>query len=293
MQLPVSSSDKETETLPSSVTESTFRGSQSSPPRCSLCQNHAKYRCPRCALRTCSVDCVKAHKEVSGCTGIRDRTAYIALNKFTEMDLQSDYRLLEEAANVVDGSIRDKIVKPHRAPILPHNLSHLQKLAWKRGRIGLQFLPEMFSKRKTNRTYIKKGILHWTIGLEIPQGGISLLKHNVASSTLLKDLIHNVLQGLTDSEKQKACALVNSAFNDLSVFLKAEKRPANDERYHRLDTDLSLEENLKEKHVIEFPTLWLSTQDHCEVFPLLETAETKFKVEVKLPSFFQEVDDSD
>lgn len=75
--------------------------------------------------------------------------------------------------------------------------------------------------------------------------------------------------------------------------LQAEKRPANDERYHRLDTDLSIEENLREKHIIEFPTLWLSTQDHCEVFPLLEKVETKYNIEVKLPSFFQEVDDSD
>ncbi|XP_003744671.1 box C/D snoRNA protein 1 [Galendromus occidentalis] len=294
MQLPELPTSAQMKSIDSTLEiESTKSAATMVAPQCSICQKSAKYRCPRCALRTCSVDCVRSHKEASGCSGLRDRTAYVPLSKFTEMDLQSDYRLLEETANVIDGSIRDKIVKPHRGPVLPQNLINLQKLAWKSSRIGLQFLPEMFSKRKMNRTSIKRGILHWTVAVEIPQSDVSLLKHNVASTALLKDFLHDVIRGLTDSEKQRACALVNCSFNDLSVFLKAERRPANDERYHQLDSDLSLEENFKEKHITEFPTLWLATQDHRGIFNLLESVKTKYTVEAKLPSFFQEVDDSD
>lgn len=267
--------------------------SESLLPRCSLCQKPARYRCPRCALRTCSVECVKSHKRVSGCTGVRDRCAYVALNNFTESDLQSDYRLLEEAANVVDVSSRDKIVKPHRPPVLPVKLVNMQKVAWKSARINLQFLPEMFARRKLNRISIKKGILHWTIAVEIPQAGLSLLKHNVSSAGLLKDVVHDFIRDFTEPEKQSACAIINAPFLELAVYLKAEGRPANDERYHQLDTDLSVEENLREKQIIEYPTFWLSTRDHSGVFPLLQTVNTKTNVDVKLPSFFQEVDDSD
>ena len=49
----------------------------------------AKYRCPRCNIRTCSAGCVKAHKDDTGCTGKRDRTAYVSLREFDDRQLGS------------------------------------------------------------------------------------------------------------------------------------------------------------------------------------------------------------
>ena len=34
-----------------------------------------------------SLMCVKKHKEESGCSGLRDKTAFVALSKFDEMNL--------------------------------------------------------------------------------------------------------------------------------------------------------------------------------------------------------------
>lgn len=64
---------------------------------CEVCScNLAKYACPRCEVKTCSLHCVKIHKHELKCNGSRDKTKYIPLNKFTNLDLSSDYRLLEE-----------------------------------------------------------------------------------------------------------------------------------------------------------------------------------------------------
>jgi hypothetical protein len=37
----------------------------------------AKYRCPACGARSCSVDCVKAHKAATGCSGARNAAAFV------------------------------------------------------------------------------------------------------------------------------------------------------------------------------------------------------------------------
>jgi hypothetical protein len=94
---------------------------------CAQCKkNEAKYTCPRCGIRTCCLNCVKAHKQVNECDGIRDKTAYKPLSVFTDLDLLSgkglkfykcrstlyhcfllDYRLLEELGRSTDNLNRD------------------------------------------------------------------------------------------------------------------------------------------------------------------------------------------
>lgn len=121
---------------------------QAQGPACQECGKAvAKYCCPRCDRRTCSLDCVKgalllldrgapcccpcpvgitsasvcvvlpgrakhsarshmhttaaaAHKEATGCSGKRDRTAFVGRAAFDERTFLSDYRFLEEASGV-------------------------------------------------------------------------------------------------------------------------------------------------------------------------------------------------
>lgn len=49
----------------------------------------AKYKCPRCDFRSCSLPCVNRHKEAFDCNGIRDKTLYKPISQFTELDLLS------------------------------------------------------------------------------------------------------------------------------------------------------------------------------------------------------------
>ena len=45
---------------------------------CQVCENAPKqYKCPRCALYTCSLTCCKTHKQKFQCSGKRDKTAFI------------------------------------------------------------------------------------------------------------------------------------------------------------------------------------------------------------------------
>uniref|UniRef100_H3C6D8 Box C/D snoRNA protein 1 n=1 Tax=Tetraodon nigroviridis TaxID=99883 RepID=H3C6D8_TETNG len=82
---------------------------------CSVCGLHeAKYKCPGCLVHSCSLPCVKKHKADSSCSGIRNKTAFVALSQFDEMALLSDYRFLEDTGRFADGATRDSLVQTPR-----------------------------------------------------------------------------------------------------------------------------------------------------------------------------------
>lgn len=56
---------------------------------CESCGGEGRYRCPRCDRRSCGVACVRRHKEETGCSGIRDRTAFVPLRGMTDSHLHS------------------------------------------------------------------------------------------------------------------------------------------------------------------------------------------------------------
>ncbi|PNH04040.1 Box C/D snoRNA protein 1 [Tetrabaena socialis] len=110
------------------------------PPPCEQCgAAPARYRCPRCQLRTCSLACVRAHKEGpgggegagggggegggGGCSGQRDRAAFLPMKEFDDRALLSDYRLLEEVARAEDVARRCR--PPGAKPQLPPHLASL------------------------------------------------------------------------------------------------------------------------------------------------------------------------
>lgn len=94
-----------------------------------------------------SLQCVKKHKEDSGCSGIRNKTAFVPVSQFDEMALlsgeslsydtvfsrnqqrdtsvrpcvcldrtwTSDYRFLEDTGRFADGATRDKLIRTPRS----------------------------------------------------------------------------------------------------------------------------------------------------------------------------------
>lgn len=76
---------------------------------CEVCgDNDAIYTCPKCEVKTCCLTCVRIHKKELNCDGVRDRTKFIRIKNFTNTDLLSDYRLLEECARFVYSVKRDE-----------------------------------------------------------------------------------------------------------------------------------------------------------------------------------------
>lgn len=70
--------------------------------QCEVCAiQKAKYTCPRCELKTCCLKCNKIHKIELECSGQKDCTKFIPINKFTNLDLHSDYKLLEEISRLL------------------------------------------------------------------------------------------------------------------------------------------------------------------------------------------------
>ncbi len=110
--------------------------------QCHQCHEHAhRYRCPACDMRTCSLACTKAHKQEQACTGKRSRTEMVTLSDFTERQLLSDYKFLEEAARLHDVAQRSEAPRPARQlPLglqnfvdevrIPPNASLLSVLCW-------------------------------------------------------------------------------------------------------------------------------------------------------------------
>ena len=70
--------------------------------KCWNCNNKPIYKCPKCETRSCSLECVKKHKIEADCDGLRDKTKYVPLQKFTDMDVVNDFRLLEDVSFQVD-----------------------------------------------------------------------------------------------------------------------------------------------------------------------------------------------
>ena len=90
----------------------------------------SKYKCPRCFTVSCCLDCVRHHKRAHACSGVRNKSRYIATSQFTDLDMLNgeerkfirkvrmpltpclrfpDYRLLEEVDRSVDNYSRDSL----------------------------------------------------------------------------------------------------------------------------------------------------------------------------------------
>lgn len=83
--------------------ESSTAALQRQSPICVICRaNVAIYTCPRCNLRTCSLPCSTKHKTLGhGCSGLRNKAAYVPMNQYGYMALMSDYTFLEEVGRKV------------------------------------------------------------------------------------------------------------------------------------------------------------------------------------------------
>jgi len=79
--------------------ESTASGSSTR--LCTLCSTPARYTCPRCSTLTCSLPCSRTHKSRTGCSGERNKAAYVQMNAYGWGTMMRDYCFLEEVGRKV------------------------------------------------------------------------------------------------------------------------------------------------------------------------------------------------
>ncbi|XP_029086086.1 box C/D snoRNA protein 1 [Monodon monoceros] len=230
--------------------------------RCETCgTEEAKYRCPRCMRYSCSLPCVKKHKAELTCNGVRDKTAYVSMQQFSEMNLLSDYRFLEDVARTADHISRDAFLK---RPISNKHMYFMKNRARKQA-INLKLLPNGFTKRKENSTFFdkKKRQFCWHVKLQFPQSQAVYVEKRVPDDKT----INEILRPYIDPEKsdpvirQRLKAYIHSQ-TGVRILMKAENMQQNLVRYYEMDPDKSLLDNLRNKVVIEYPTLHVVLKEY-------------------------------
>ncbi|XP_034167429.2 box C/D snoRNA protein 1 [Pangasianodon hypophthalmus] len=234
---------------------------------CDVCEaEEAKYRCPSCLKCSCSLSCVKRHKLRSGCSGVRDRTAFLPVSRFSDLDLLNDYRFLEETGRVADRPNRDALLHTRSR----HSFGAMLLLRnAKAAKVNLKILPKSFSRRRENTSIYNKTErkLYWHLKLVFPQSNAEYtdrVPEDRVLEKILSDYIHP-----TESDpvkRQNLKMYVLTPIDQLSVFMKSEQRQPNSLKYHELDLKKSLRENLMFKTVVEYPELHVVVEGHCEEY---------------------------
>ncbi|KAM0731063.1 Box C/D snoRNA protein 1 [Formica fusca] len=264
---------------------------------CEVCgATKAKYTCPKCEVRTCSLVCVNLHKKELDCNGIRDKTKFIPIASFADLDLLSDYRFLEEVGRLVDTKKRNPEKKYIRQFILPMHLHKLRCAASCR-KTSLLFMPKIFSRHKENTTFLnwKTNELFWRIEWIFPQAqNVKWVVERTSDNARLSTLVEQVLDPIsseneTDIEKLNVkLALADklqfyraAGLTSIKVLLKAEKIKKANFKFYDLDFTLTLKENLENKTIVEFPTLYVIMKDHSDMYEIVDTDEETSDTECK------------
>ncbi|XP_019357099.1 PREDICTED: box C/D snoRNA protein 1 isoform X2 [Gavialis gangeticus] len=224
--------------------------------RCESCGGEeAKYRCPRCLKYSCSLPCVKKHKVALNCNGVREKTAFVSVNEFSDLNLLSDYRFLEDVGRLADCAARD--VSLHRRTA-NKSINVLKRRARKYN-IHLKTLPIGFSKRRENTTFfnIREQKFYWHLKLVFPHCHAEYTIQRVPDDKMLGEILKHYVDPVESDPviRQRLKIYTMSPESDVQILMKVENRQHNSVRYNQLDTSKSLLDNLKDKVIIEYPTL--------------------------------------
>ncbi|XP_059483205.1 box C/D snoRNA protein 1 [Neocloeon triangulifer] len=247
---------------------------------CEICNSlPAKYTCPGCEINSCSVACVKEHKNSYGCDGLRSKTAYKPLSKMNDMDLKSDYGLLEEIASSADAYSRDPAKrKGNRPGDIPKLLHYLREAAHKRD-MKLWFMPSHFTRRKINRSYhnFKIRQIEWTVQFifHISKGENKVaIANKIAESTMLKDCAQNIL----GQEKGDWVDGFGAKLDFCDMLLQAENIKDAKSRFFKMDPEKTLQENLRGHTLVEFPIFTAVPQEFTKSFKLVTLEEANKEI---------------
>ncbi|XP_045606797.1 box C/D snoRNA protein 1 [Procambarus clarkii] len=242
---------------------------------CSVCRvNKAKYTCPACSIKSCSLSCVKAHKQCEGCSGVRNRAALVLKDDMDNLTLLSDYRLLEE----IDHKLEDNLRHPLRRhvmrslkdkPSLPHFLHRLRNEAWNRG-TTLKFMPSHFASRRenTSRFNFKEGIIRWHIKWIFHQADVTFTDTSVDENTPIIKLLTKYLEpnnDLSQDDNEKLAYYQSASYGKVAVLMKTDV-PGSGTTFQELFMSKSIRLNLANKMVMEYPVLYVVLKHHMDAY---------------------------
>ncbi|XP_057175323.1 box C/D snoRNA protein 1 [Triplophysa rosa] len=235
--------------------------------RCDVCgTEEARYRCPNCMKHTCSLSCVKQHKMSSGCSGVRDKTAFISLSQFDEMNLLSDYRFLEDTDRLRQSSNRDAVL--HASRRHPKEGMWLIRKA-RAAKVTLKILPKVFSRHRENTTIFRRadGRVHWHLKIHFPQSA-AVYSERFPDNREVRQILHDFIHPSESDpvRRQKLKVYVQSPQEDIKIFMRSEQAQPNTLRYLELDPQKTLGENLMHTTVVEYPEIFVVLKQHSQEY---------------------------
>ncbi|XP_068659350.1 uncharacterized protein [Aristolochia californica] len=242
---------------------------------CQECnQNQWKYKCPGCSIRTCSLPCVKSHKQRTNCIGKRNRTEFVPLSEFDDNLLTSDYNFLEETKRVAESAERmlNGFGGNYRFK-MPFKLRLLRNAAGRR-KTRLFLLPGGMSRREKNQSLYdqkKKSIL-WTVEWHFNSVNIVLVDHGVDENTNLCSVIEKHLKAGPWNHQLSQFSSVPLAH--LRFFIR--KNPKGPKSLFReLDINTPLCHQLADIILIEYPIIHVFLPSHNYSFEVEKAAVPK------------------
>ncbi|KAK7364255.1 hypothetical protein VNO80_12779 [Phaseolus coccineus] len=245
------------------------------PTLCEECKSNPwKYTCPGCSLHSCSLPCVKSHKERTGCSGKRNQTLFVPLSKFDDDILLSDYNLLEEVKRVAESAqrMRSKL-GIHSYFKLPHQLKSLKSAAGSR-KTKLMFLPRGMSKREKNQSRYdqRKKFISWTIEWHFHSTDIVLHDHGVDENTSFYSILEKHLKpGPWNNQLKPFCEV---QLDCLRLFIrKYPKGPKSP--FKEIDIKLPIRKQLADIFILEFPVVFVFLPTHTINFEVITDVNTR------------------
>ncbi|KAI5123436.1 hypothetical protein M0805_006141 [Coniferiporia weirii] len=288
-------------------------------PLCALCNAQpAKYTCPRCRTKSCSLPCSRAHKTTTGCSGERDPTAFVPMNAYGYGALVNDYVFLEEVGRKVETWGREIV----RNGIAPRGQSNAQmrgtSMRGGRGRGRGRGNGRTFGHGQDKRSYLAMQLGFRDVDMDVLPPGMERVKRNQScwdskkkTALLTVEFVFQLPSDPVTRQAPKPISLVTSKNNweqpirqlihagvkntqwakkngallqwlslddeDDSIpssVLSVMKRPrivddspdvnAGRPSYYKLDWNAKLCTALRQKHIVEFPTILLIDENSFE-----------------------------
>ncbi|KAK9909984.1 hypothetical protein M0R45_033962 [Rubus argutus] len=241
----------------------------------------SKYKCPGCSIRSCSLPCVKAHKDRTACTGKRNQTQFVPMSQMDDNLLLSDYNLLEDVKRVAESAqrLRNKLCRYNNFR-LPFYLKSLRGAAFSR-RTKLLFLPSGMSKREKNQTRYdtRKKCITWTIEWRFHSTDVVLIDHGVNENMNLSSILENHLQpGPWNHQLRPFC---EERLGCLKLFIR--KRPKGTRSpFRELDLKVPIRQQLANLDILEYPVIYVFLPSHGIDFEVVkDVTPTVHKQELK------------
>jgi len=239
---------------------------------CASCgKSNAKYRCPGCSNTSCSLDCVRKHKEKLNCDGKRSVTHFVSTNEFKQSDLMSDYRFLEQAERSLYGKKYNKIV--HCSQMYPVVVDYLRRGAFKRG-IKLKFLSLGMHRRSTNSSMFNRrnDSLTWKVEWLFPLSDISYSDKTIDDKRVIKSVLDTYLSDETTDVIRQSLKKYFMNMNDVRVLMSNELT-GSQKRFFIVDTSKTISEFLLGKTIVEYPTFIVTLERFLNRYKLISQEE--------------------